>query len=894
MGSVLRSQVWILIAIVALILMGVTGIFTSQPTRATGWSWTNASPTIAESVVVSDISGQAICSHEYSLVRVIAEGDDKYVCRNSGGPTKVGVYYAGDHFEYVVGFARDDTTMYPLHAIGCERYDSCEYVPATDTLITRQNFTSGAFWLMIYKDFSKHMTKIVNPRTFHTEFVFSPASPDYTFTNSRGVPWQVGGIGISPNGKWLAVEFKQRGIGILNTETYEMRRITALNFEYGFGHDPHSELAITDDGQHVAVMGDNAGIAEYEAVDGCGEEVTDLVMFSIDYVQHACRSAAINRFALIQGFRSALHPHFENDGAELSFYVHSYGGEQREVILRAAGYNGPRMDYLALGDSFSSGEGETDDAYYLPGTNVEFEKCHVSTRSYPYLISAYMGIDPQYMHSVACSGATMGDVIGDDDKYKGQANRFGLLGLNFNPGQKTLAQTSARENFTPGRIHQQHFVSRYRPKVITIGIGGNDAGFMDKLRTCVGLDTCEWAAFSRHETAAEVAGIFPRLVNTYTELHKASPSSKIYVVGYPKVIDQYGACNRLDDLLLSPTEREFMDKGIEYINAVVEAAAKKAGVTYIDIENVLEGHVLCGSTQPSYMNDIALGDDSGPGGRFDWIKVIGQESFHPRPEAHQLMANRIHSIVPDLQTYSYCSEGKVICPSDTKLPRMPDYWLAFLSTKSERKLYFSRFAKDAFDDKHTNVEVTLPADSFEPGSQVSVELHSDPQTLASLTAGSNGGLVTTLTLPADTPEGYHTLHILGTAITGEQIDYYQVISYIVIPEPQSIQQQTEVKQELANNEQAKSTEPATVESVPNSTFSTVASKTLNQESGYVAGNSDNLAAATLAKSVANKPEADQKIDVIDQSSTGLVWFVVCLAVLASLVVATIVYVSTRQ
>lgn len=889
MGKVLRSQMWVLVAIMVLILMSVVIVINSRTTHAAGWSWTDASPSIAESVNVSDISGQAICAHEYSLVRVVAEGSDKYVCRNSGGPTKVGVYYAGDHFEYVIGFARDDTTMYPLHAIGCERYDSCEYVPATDTLITRQNFTSGAFWLMIYKDFSKHLTKIINPRTFHTEFVFNPTSPDYTFTNSRGVPWQVGGIGSSPNGKWLAVEFKQRGIGILNTETYEMRRISPQNFEYGLGHDPHAELAITDDGQHVAVMGDNAGISEYEVVDGCGEEVTDLVMFSIDYVQHACKSAAINRFALIQGFLSALHPHFENDGAELGFYVHSYSGEQREVILRAAGYNGPRMDYLALGDSFTSGEGETDDTYYRAGTNVEFEKCHVSTRSYPYLVSAYMGIEPQYMRSIACSGATMGDVIGDDKDYQGQGSRLGLNSLNFNPGQKTLAQTAARENFIPGRVHQQHFVSRYRPKVITIGIAGNDAGFMKKLETCIGLDTCEWASTLRHETAAEVASIFPRLVNTYTELHKASPGSKIYAIGYPKVIDQDGECNKLDDVLLSSAEREFMNKGIEYINSVVEAAAKKAGVAYVDIEDVLGGHVLCGTDQPSYMNDITAGDDQGITSTIKWPKIIGNESFHPRPEAHQLMANQIHTKVPNLQTYNYCSDEKNICPTDIKVPHMPDYWLKYLDGRSERKLYFSQFTRDTFDDKHTDVGIELPRDSFQPGSSVSVELHSEPQTLARLTADVVGSISATFTLPVNIPEGYHTIHILGTALTGEEIDYYQVISYVTTPKLEP-----EIAQQIGNPAESKSSTSLGAQPMRDTSSPTPQRNLSSETGGYVIGNDDNLAAAKITRNSGGVPQNDQDVVLIEQINYQFVWFTVGFIVVVSLAVLTVVSIRSRR
>ena len=73
--------------------------------------------------------------------------------------------------------------------------------------------------------------------------------------------------------------------------------------------------------------------------------------------------------------------------------------------LQAPG-NPTKLDCLALGDSFSSGEGDTDknpatgQKYYRQWTDVNEdkakgaprEKCHVSTRSYPYKLANWMGL----------------------------------------------------------------------------------------------------------------------------------------------------------------------------------------------------------------------------------------------------------------------------------------------------------------------------------------------------------------------------------------------------------------------------------------------------------------------------------------------------------------------
>lgn len=780
MGGILRSK--LSIAIFSLVALAVISqVVLHTPTaHAKNLSWTDSLPTIVDSTRIADISGESSCEHEYSLRDVTGETEPKQICRNQGGPVTVGTYFSSDHFEHVIGFGLD-SKMYHLYTAACELYDSCLYVPQSDMLISRQYLGSnGIRSLAIYKNFSKRVTKILNPYLPYFQFEFDASRPDYTFTNSRGDLWPVGGVGVSGNGKWLALEFRQRGIGLLNLETFDMRRISALNFGYGFGSDPTSELAVTDDGAHVAVMGSNAGIAILDVNSECGETVTDLVMFSTDYMEKPCRSAPINRQAIIQGFHNALHPHFENDDEELLLYAQSYSGEQREVILGVPGYAGPRMDYLALGDSFSSGEGEIDDTHYLNGTNDTFEKCHISDRSYPYLIARYLGIEAQYMRSVACSGATMDDVIGSDYNFWGQADRLSTKGLNLNIEAKTLSQTSAKADFIPGRVHQSRFAELYHPKIITIGIGGNDAGLMQKLRTCVGLDTCEWAATpdGREKTAVEIKSIFNNLVNTYTQIHVASPSSKIYVVGYPKVIDENGQCGPLDGLLLNSTERKFMNEAISYMNEIIRAAAKKAGVAYIDSQNSLGEQTLCGSVKPSVMNAIRVGDDDALSQNIDWAKLIGQESFHPQPQAHQMIFANIVQSVPDLLTYVNCSNGQVVCPDTTvTVPQPSDYWIKDSIWHSYAAQKSTRFTDEVIQDNSVQTQVSIPDYSFAPGSSVQVEVHSTPQQLGVFMASEKGAGLVNVHLPNTLEFGYHTIHLIGVDYGGESIDYYQVINY---------------------------------------------------------------------------------------------------------------------
>ena len=44
---------------------------------------------------------------------------------------------------------------------------------------------------------------------------------------------------------------------------------------------------------------------------------------------------------------------------------------------------------------------------------------------------------------------------------------------------------------------QKQVIMGDAPEVISLGVGGNDIGFMDKLKACIMPDTCEWVGEER-------------------------------------------------------------------------------------------------------------------------------------------------------------------------------------------------------------------------------------------------------------------------------------------------------------------------------------------------------------------------------------------------------------
>lgn len=740
-------------------------------------SWTDAPPTTYSSEVVSD-TDPGLCPDFYQTKEISGYSDLKKICMTSGESARAGIYRNRSLYNLAVGF-RFDTKMYKVNGV-CWYINECRYLPGSNALVVTQKMSGNATSLIIYKNFTHRLKANIKENVIsRLEYDFDTSNPDYTFKRANGTLWLTGSIGVSENGDWLAVELMQNGVGLLNVKTLEMRRISAAPFYYGYGMDPTVEFAVSNDGKHVAVMGMNAGIAVYDVNSECGEPVTDDNSWMVGYMVQSCKKAQIDIVRFIDNFKDAIQPKFDDNGGELSFFAFSYVDPSHYVALRANGYVRPRLDYLALGDSFTSGEGETDDNYYLNGTNDEYDKCHLSTRSYPYVIADVSNIDPAFMRSVACSGAKTEDVIGDEGVYFGQGDRFGESQQNLSDSDIMLSKVKSLYSFVPGRVLQSRFVKEYKPKVITVGIGGNDAGFMDILKTCIMPGTCEAAgtAEGREKMATEIKSIFEPLVETYNNIHTASPDSKIFAIGYPKIISENVDCKTAGKVF-NNTERQFMNEGIKYLNEVIAAAAKSAGVKYVDVYDAYGEHILCGNESDSAVGAIRSGDDMNIINDSRWFRFVGNESFHPNQLGHFMLAGTVLGSVGNIMEYKFCDNGNVVCPDETVVaPEPSTYWVPEVYHGYPAQISIN-FATDRGNTTNgLQKQIRLMLGSLLPNSSVEIVLKSDPVSLGTFTVSDDGSLNVGIDLPAEFEEGYHTIHIYGTSYSGESIELYQVIKY---------------------------------------------------------------------------------------------------------------------
>ena len=158
-------------------------------------------------------------------------------------------------------------------------------------------------------------------------------------------------------------------------------------------------------------------------------------------------------------------------------------GVMNSVAAAPASAAGAAVNYVALGDSYSSGVGAGD---YLSGSG----SCERSAQAYPeQWADAH---PPASFVSVACAGATTAGVLS---------------------GQVSALRASTT--------------------LVSITIGGNDAGFSSVMQTCA-LRTTSSCLQAIAAAESFVARQLPaRLDTTLAVISAHAPSAKVVVLGYP-------------------------------------------------------------------------------------------------------------------------------------------------------------------------------------------------------------------------------------------------------------------------------------------------------------------------------------------------------------------------
>jgi lysophospholipase L1-like esterase len=248
-----------------------------------------------------------------------------------------------------------------------------------------------------------------------------------------------------------------------------------------------------------------------------------------------------------------------------------------------AGATAPRVSYVALGDSYSAGEG-----------NSPFDgDCHRATRSdsaYPRMLPGLVDyVSTPSFH--ACTGAVTADVW-----RRRQPNRS---------GQKV--QTSYVNHST---------------RLVTLTIGGNDLHFSSIVAQCLLPTDCTKSDLAG-EVRADLTTIGPKLVNTYEQVReRMDPGGSLVVAGYPHIFASGpdSDCKPFISVREAAWIDSLVDSGNARIAAAVQTARQASGnVSYVNVTSSFAGHELC--TEDQWLHDLFADFDEGP--------TLVKGSYHP-------------------------------------------------------------------------------------------------------------------------------------------------------------------------------------------------------------------------------------------------------------------------
>ena len=542
----------------------------------------------------------------------------------------------------------------------------------------------------------------------------------------------------------------------INLETDEVLPFTypSVTFPYS-SLDPFVSLAISPDGRYAAM--NRASSVKIFDFNTC----TDI---PVNAAAPSARRFANCQYKELSGllpngltnYSGAYYMRFANNN--LLTFVTDYrdsSGKFHKISNRMVptGMNIPKVSYVALGDSFSSGEGEY---LYESGTDVNENKCHLSPYSYPYLVSHALGIKD--FHSVACSGARIDDVMSTVQYKYPQEGGY-----------------TSRQWFA-GISPQNDYISAAHPNTVTLSMGGNDIGFKNKLQNCVTyIGSCYGFKGDRKEIADEINRQFSKLVSMYNSIKEQGGVEKVYVLGYPNIFGLGDKCDK--NVFLEPNERKFSRALVEYLNATIKAAAEQAGVQYVDVEHAFTGYELCDPGEKA-VNGLSGGNDVLS---FLGSNGIGNESFHPNSLGHELLAsalmaqtNNLSKPMPgptpnkralgtDSQAYQDLMDG--VPTGDDNLPGRPVYVEQhnyFFTTRGSGKIPFNT----------GNLSI---GEALQPSGIYRVVFASTPIEAGTYVADEQGNLNIEIPVPGELEPGLHTLHILGKSLSGEDLDIYQPI-----------------------------------------------------------------------------------------------------------------------
>lgn len=267
----------------------------------------------------------------------------------------------------------------------------------------------------------------------------------------------------------------------------------------------------------------------------------------------------------------------------------------------------PLKPYVALGDSFSSGQGA---GIYDVDTVTDTNKCYKSYNGFGRILGRDTS-SPLTLTNFAACGGSVTDNIDTNTTY-------------------------------PGVTQRQNQALSSNTKVVSLTIGGNDIGFADVVITCVkasvGLGDCDSAIADARQKLqilpAKLSRVYADILSK-TSSQNGGANAQIYVLGYAPLLSASAPDCMVNDYPFGGDDKAAAIQLLSDLNKAISdtvGAINNSRIQYVNpggANSPFMGHSLC--TSEPYFNGIVGPDTS--------------ESFHPSTKGQKAYADLLAQYV---------------------------------------------------------------------------------------------------------------------------------------------------------------------------------------------------------------------------------------------------------
>jgi len=391
--------------------------------------------------------------------------------------------------------------------------------------------------------------------------------------------------------------------------------------------------------------------------------------------------------------------------------------------------------YVALGDSFASGEGVRP---YLDQDAAERFQFWGGDSGIPGVDSGEITLD------YACHRAENGWVAKTAERRKAFSDldfractgaRIVDLIANSQHRKEAVSPSGSKLSGGPVDLYnepQLQGLKSNRTSLITLSIGGNDAAFGPVIDTCMHEADCQLADLPGTDfdlidwSHTKLALLSLNYVGLYDEIRNRAPRAMVVVSTYPRLLDPdgYSFLHRKID----QDEAGFLNYNSDILARIIAKRANEVGFFVADVRDEFDGHGV-GSNDP-WVEGVVLNKLLAP-------KLVSSASFHPNQSGSDAYARVVretiegtNSAVAGLARANFSQSSTddiadwIVNDPESYLAAQPPEFVEAVAASSFQSMEII-LPFETCDGAPTNAATEFVGNGFSPGADVIVRVATD-------------------------------------------------------------------------------------------------------------------------------------------------------------------------